>query len=391
MNLVFISTDNYPDTQAAAIRHTTLAKGLVEQGHKVNFIILSPQAWNGKTELNYLGIDFKTLNHYSGNNKILKQYYKLRAVFVATRIIRQKFLDNQIDALVIFTIEVLPIFYLLKEARNLRLKVFHERTELPYAVGDQSKKGKALLKVYLNKLLPQFDGVFVISDKLVQYMSQFNKSVRKLLTVVDLSFFETGIQSRYDFPYIGYCGTISGRKDGVPILIEAFSLIREQFPLVKLILVGNNSNKGEIKETLDVITRLGLEEHVIFTGLVDRHLMPVILCNAQLLVVAKPDNEQNSGNFPIKIGEYLATGVPVVVTSVGEIPSYIKDGHTGYLAEPGNAVSFAEKMREALVNPVKAKKVGMNGKAVAQKLFDYKLQSAIMAEYISEIKTPSLV
>jgi glycosyltransferase involved in cell wall biosynthesis len=389
MNLVFISSDNYPDTHAAAIRHTTLAKGLVEQGHTASFIILSPQNWTGKTELNYLGIHFKTVNHYTGTNKLLKNYYKIKAVFEARRIIRQKHAAKQVDALVIFTIEVIPIRYLMKAAHHLGLKVFHERTELPYAVGNQSKKGKALLKVYLDKLLPRFDGVFVISDKLVQYIGQFNNSVRKLLTVVDLSFFATDKQSPYPFPYIGYCGTISGKKDGVPILVEAFSLIREQFPLVKLVLVGNDTNKEGIRDTLDAITRLGLENQVVFTGLVDREMMPVILCNAQILVVAKPDNEQNSGNFPIKIGEYLATGIPIVVTSVGEIPLYIKDGESGYLAEPGSAASFAEKMREALANPVKARQVGMNGKLVAQKLFDYRLQSAIMADFISEINKRS--
>ena len=36
--------------------------------------------------------------------------------------------------------------------------------------------------------------------------------------------------------------------------------------------------------------------------------MPTYLGNAELLVVSKPNNEQNSGNFPNKIGEYLATG-----------------------------------------------------------------------------------
>ena len=111
--------------------------------------------------------------------------------------------------------------------------------------------------------------------------------------------------------------------------------------------------------------------------------MPVILCNAKILVVSKPDTEQNSGNFPIKIGEYLATGVPVVVTCVGEIPLFIKDGESGFLAEPGNAVSFAKKMEEALANPDRSKTIGQNGKKIAEKMFDYKIQSAIMADYIA--------
>jgi len=385
MNLVFISTDSYPDMHAAAIRHTTLAKGLVELGHTVDFILLSPQNWNCKSELNYFGINFKTLNTYIGENTIIKNYYKLKAVFKARRILQEKAITKKIDSLVIFTIEIWPIYFLVKKAHALDLKVFHERTELPYVVRKSTALGKVNLNFYLNNLLPRFDGIFLISDKLMEYIKEFNAATKKLLTVVDISFFKTNKPSQYPFPYIGYCGTISGNKDGVPILIEAFAKISDQFPAVKLVLVGNDANKLAIKDTLDAITKFGLESKIIFCGLIEREMMPVILGNAQILVVAKPDNEQNSGNFPIKIGEYLATGVPIVVTSVGEIPLYIKDGESGFLAVPGSSESFADKMRAALENPNKSKEIGLNGRAIAEKLFDYKLQSAIMANYIKEI------
>lgn len=385
MNIILVSSGQYPDSHAAAIRHSTLAKGLIELGHEVSFLILSPQNWNGNTEINYFGIHFKTLNNYSGSNKILKNYYQLKSIFKAKRILHELAFKKKIDGLVIFTIDILPIYFLMKAARVLDIKVFHERTELPYALGRQTIKEKALLRFYLNNLIPKFDGIFLISDKLIRYIKQFNNATKKLLTVVDLSFFQTSKSSLYPFPYIGYCGTISGSKDGVPILIEAFAKIADQFPLVKLVLVGNNSDKITIKDTLDSIAKFGVEKKVIFSGLIERETMPAILCNAQILVVAKPDNEQNSGNFPIKIGEYLATGVPIVVTSVGEIPLFIQDGENGFLAIPGSAESFAQKMRTALENPQKAKEIGQKGRLVAEKLFDYKLQSAIMANYIKEV------
>jgi len=92
----------------------------------------------------------------------------------------------------------------------------------------------------------------------------------------------------------------------------------------------------------------------------------------------------NTGNFPIKIGEYLATGVPIVVTSVGEIPLFVKDGESGFLAEPDNAKAFAKKMEEVLADPNRSKKIGQAGKKIAQTFFDYKIQAGIMAEYIAE-------
>lgn len=386
MNLIFVSSGHYPDKHAAAIRHSTLAKGLVEQGHSVTFLLLSPQDWNGKNSMDYFGVQFTTLNSYTGDNKFLKQYHDLRAIFKAKKIIQQQAAKKQLDALVIFTIELMPIHFLMKAAHAMNIKVLHERTELPYAIAGQSKRRQKMLDIYLNKQLPKFDGVFVISNKLTQYIGQFNKATKKLVTLVDLDFFNSQKPSPYPFSYIGYCGTISGNKDGVPILIEAFASISNRFPDLKLVLVGNNSNKAGIKETIDAIDKYKVSDKVIFTGLIERDMMPVILCNAEILVVSKPDNEQNSGNFPIKIGEYLATGVPVVVTSVGEIPLFVKDGESGYLAVPGSADSFAKKMEEALSNKEKAKQAGRNGRKIAEENFDYRKVSKIMADYIEEVK-----
>ena len=383
MNFTFVSTGSYPDIHAAAIRQSVLSKGLVELGHSVRFLVLTPQQWEGKKSINYFGVQFEELNSYNGNNKILKHFYYLQSVLKAKKILKQQAKEKKIDALVIFSvmaIHTVPIDFLIKKAKRFKIKVFHERTELPY-VFDTNKK---MLNIYLNKMLPKFDGIFVISDKLNTYIQQFNTATKKLLTVVDLSFFSTTFPSPYPFPYIGYCGTIGGNKDGVPLLIEAFAKIAGRFPKLKLVLVGNNADKIAIKETLDAINLYSLTDRIVFTGLVERHMMPVILCNAEILVVAKPNNELNTGNFPIKIGEYLATGVPIVVTSVGEIPLFVKDGESGFLAEPDNANDFAKKMEEVLADPNRSKKIGQAGKKVAQTFFDYKIQAGIMAEYIAE-------
>lgn len=384
MNFIIVSTGSYPDIHAAAIRQSVLAQGLVELGHSVRFLVLTPQPhWSGAKTLDYHGVQFEEMNSYTGDNKILKHFYYLQAVLKTKKILKQLAKEKKIDALIIFSmlsIHTIPIDYLIKKAKAYRIKVFHERTELPY-VFDMHKR---MLNIYLHKMLPRFDGIFVISDKLITYIQQFNPAVKKLLTVVDLSFFSSTKPSPYPFPYVGYCGNLSGSKDGVPILIEAFAKIASRFPDLKLVLVGNDTNKVAIKDTLDTIERNQLADRVVFTGLVERDMMPVILCNAAILVVAKPNNEINSGNFPIKIGEYLATGVPIVVTSVGEIPLFVKDGETGFLSEPDSAEAFASKMEEALANPERSKAIGQAGKKVAQSLFDYKIQASIMANYIAE-------
>lgn len=384
MHIIFISTGIYPDQHAAAIRHTTIAQGFYENGHSVNFLLLNAQKWIN-SEIEYKGVRFKTFNNYNGNNRVLRIFFFFKALTKIIKTLNSINRNTKIDGIVVFAIDVIVVKALLLYSKKNQIKIFHERTELPYVVGrERTLLGNIKYYFYINKFIPQFDGIFVISNKLKEYLSKFNKNIEKVLTVVDPNFFIPKNQRIYEFPYIAYCGTMRGTKDGVPILVEAFSMLSKKFPSHKLLLIGNNTDKTAIKETIDTISKLNIQEKVVFTGLVDRNEMPNLLCHADLLVVSKPDNEQNSGNFPIKIGEYLSTGVPIVVTSVGEIPKFITDRKTGFLAIPNSSKSFFRKMEEALTDYENAKKVGLKGKEIAENVFNYRIQAKIMADFINK-------
>lgn len=381
MNLIFISTEEYPDQHAAAIRNSTIVQGIVEAGHNVNFLLLSPQNW-GTSEINYKGIPFIALNDFKGKSKILREWNFFKSILKLKKEINSR---SAIDAVIIYAIEISIIRFTFLLCKKKGIKVFHERTELPFiGCENESFIGKIKYNYYISKLIPRFDGIFVISDQLHDFFFPLNKKIKKILTVVDTNFFNTKLNSAFDFHYIAYCGTMSGDKDGIPILIQSFAKLTKQFPNHKLLLIGNNSNTDSVKNNNLIIEKLEIKEKVVYTGLVEREEMPRLLGNADLLVVSKPDNVQNSANFPIKIGEYLSTGVPVVVTKVGEIPKFITDGVNGFLALPNSFESFYAKMYEALSDYDKAKQVGKNGRVLAQNVFDYKIQSEIMIEFIKE-------
>ncbi len=385
MNLVFVSTGSYPDQRAAAIRHSTLVQGVAMHGHKVCFFLLSPQNWSS-SELLYKGIFFNSLNTYKGKNKILHSLYFLYALLKLVKKVKNMQKEKPIDGIIIYTINLVVIRIFLSIGKSHNIRILHERTELPYVIGkSNSFLGRLKYKYYLNFLIPKFDGLYVISDKLRDFFLPYNNKIEKILTVVDTNFFNSTSTKYFDFNYIAYCGTMRGNKDGVPLLIRAFARIILDFPDYKLVLIGDNSDQNSIKEVINTICNLKIKDKVIFTGLIDREDMPKILGNAKLLVVSKPDNEQNSGNFPIKVGEYLSTGIPVVVTNVGEISKFITDGENGFLAVPDSIDSFFSKMKEALIDYNRAKVIGLNGRALAEKHFDFKIQSKKMTDYINKL------
>jgi glycosyltransferase involved in cell wall biosynthesis len=91
--------------------------------------------------------------------------------------------------------------------------------------------------------------------------------------------------------------------------------------------------------------------------------------------------------FPSKLTEYLATGNPVVVTKVGEIPLYLKDDVSAFLSEPGSIDSFAGRLDFVLGNYEFAQRVGLKGKELTLTIFNYNFQSKRMIAFIDSLGT----
>jgi glycosyltransferase involved in cell wall biosynthesis len=63
------------------------------------------------------------------------------------------------------------------------------------------------------------------------------------------------------------------------------------------------------------------------------------------------------------IPQSLAAGVPVVVTRVGGSPEAVREGETGFVVEPGDLQSMAEKVKAILRNEELARRLSAAGPA----------------------------
>ena len=242
---------------------------------------------------------------------------------------------------------------MLRHGKKIGLKIFHERTEYPFVVAGKSMWAKLDLNIYLRYVIKQFDGIYVINEALKSYFFEKTRgriSIRVINMIVDPTRFECNRKSGNTEKIITYCGKLDGDKDGVPILIESFALVASEFPLLKLQLIGSLNNEMTRQTIESQIRRLGIENKVIITGAVQRNKIPELLCNSDILALARPNNKQAEGGFPTKLGEYLATGNTVVVTNVGEIGLFLEDKRNSFISEPDSAEKFSQKLREALLN-----------------------------------------
>lgn len=265
-----------------------------------------------------------------------------------------------------------PLFCLFLP--KTRYNIFFECTEVPMNGMTESgvHKLKEILKLYLAK---RATGMLVISNALVDYYTDRGiNNISVINMFVDSSRFDTVLPLKRK-KVIAYCGTISLHKDGVDSLIKAFNLFRRFHSGYILKIIGRFEDKKAEDSVKGLVKQLSLDEDVDFTGMVMPNEIPPMLKGAKMLVLARPNNRQAQYGFPTKLGEYLATKNPVVVTNVGEIGVFLRDGVNCCMAKPGDEKDFAEKMAWIADHEVEAKELGERGWLLTQKEFSALEQS----------------
>jgi glycosyltransferase involved in cell wall biosynthesis len=395
MNIAIICSYPFPMGFAATNRILSYSQGLTENNNKVKIIICRPterinNIVNSKTAGNYTGIDYQ----YSWYSTIWPaNYVKKITVFLlsffTSIIILIK--DNNIVKIdcIISSIDFgFMNLTLSLLAKLINCKIVYIVDEYPYPLR-YDRKPSLVRIMSIRYLFRVFDGMIVMTNTLKEYFKDKVRKDAKFLvmpmTVESERFLKNISKSPIEGNYIAYAGDLSRNKVSVGELIKAFQLISKDFPELKLCIVGYTKSKSEKDELIKIISDRNLKERIILTGRIDRELIPCYLNNAVILAMVEPDSFRSRGCFPTKLGEFLSTGRPVVCTAVGEIPFYLTDGVNAFLVEPDNIEKFAGKMKYVLKNPLLADKVGNAGQKVAMNVFNYKVQTKRMNEFLNEL------
>jgi glycosyltransferase involved in cell wall biosynthesis len=394
LKIIFISSDKYPDGGASPNRHMAYAKGLVESGNEVTFILLLPQN-SVQPNFSLDGINFVCLspNHTMIiDKKLKKQLTILKSVRHGRQLIKNLYKKGEIDVVILLDTYISSLSPFLRLCKKMRIKVLHERTENPLAI-ERKGLGRVNDLIYRRFILPKFDGIFVISKALKEYFTIITREkipVTVINMIVDPSRFDFELTSKSDSKrYIAYCGSMEIEKDGIDILIRSFGTALEENEIpgdLNLMLIGDNTNKALMNKLYQILAESKCQDRVIFTGRISRKELPGLLVNAQALALARPDSIQAQGGFPTKLGEYLSTGKPVIITNTGEIGLFLKDGYNAFIAQPGSKESFSKKIREVFDNYPAAVQIGLRGKELIYSEFNYFKQANRLVEFIERIK-----
>lgn len=360
--LIVIYSSYKPNT-APTNRLLSFLKGFDEHGMKVEMVFIYPNYDCSRIDETYQNINVKYL--WDGHRKGGKLLKYIRSFWDVWCYVRK--INEGSNVFIYGSKEYVPFF-----TKRKNIRVFHERTEHYNVVKIQPR---FLQKAY-KKSLSKLKGMFVISTALRNaYLQAGVRSVEIINMTVDSTRFVDLKKQPQETKYVAYCGTASNNKDGVDDLIKAFAIVHREVPSLKLLIIGRAPTRGDESGNVELVHQLSLGDSVVFKGVVPASQMPQILKNAEILALARPDSLQARYGFPTKLGEYLLTENPVVVTKVGDIPLFLEDGKSALLAEQHNPEDFAAKILWALKHEEEARMIGQEGAKVAMREFNYKIET----------------
>jgi glycosyltransferase involved in cell wall biosynthesis len=145
-------------------------------------------------------------------------------------------------------------------------------------------------------------------------------------------------------------------RKGLTDLIHAMSLLpRDRFELE---IVGGGPDEQSLR---GLVAELGLTDSVTFSGTLDRAATAHRYREADLFTLASW--EEAFGNV---FAEALASGLPVVGSTVGGIPELVHHGQNGLLVPPRNPRALAAAIRHLADDPALRLQMSRRNRAQAE-------------------------
>jgi glycosyltransferase involved in cell wall biosynthesis len=187
------------------------------------------------------------------------------------------------------------------------------------------------------------------------FLSGYRRKVQTITPAVDSGRFHPATHT-VTAPHIIFVGSLN-KTDGHKNLRSLLAACRElhpAFPDLRLTAVGGGDDSGMYRR---LAVDMGLEDVVTFTGWLDRDELAEAYRAATVFVLPSTND-----SFPLVITEAMASGLPVISTRVGGIPTLVDDEIDGLLVDPPDPGTLSGALKRILVDKDLATRMGAAGR-----------------------------
>lgn len=173
--------------------------------------------------------------------------------------------------------------------------------------------------------------------------------------------------------YVGFMGA----QDGIDLLLDSIEHIVKSTCRTDthFLLIGGGTKLNELRE---IISARHLETFVTFTGQVSHVEVAKWLSSADIGVSPDPKNALNDNLTMVKIFEYMAFELPVVLFDLKEGRRLA--GSAALYARPNDPVDFANQITTLLDSPELREKLGKWGRMRIEESLNWNVEKNVLLE-----------
>ena len=273
--------------------------------------------------------------------------------------------------------DVLPAFIgtILKRLGFCKKLVYDDEDYCPILYSGLTS---VLIGIFERIIITNADLIISVSEELAKIRkSQKAKCVEVIPHGVDYELFKKSYEIRLRRIYytnfrpkvMVYAGNYSDvlKED---LLLQALAKLSLKGTDFRFVLVGSG-NRAILDKFLGEARRMGVDSKVAYIGPVPRTVLPLVYAEADIGLCKLTPTYLKVGTTK-KLLEYMASGLPVIVSRMGPAARLVEEAHAGFVTTP-----VAENLSEAFLsalNLTKHEYLEMSGNAVAfAKNYDWKL------------------
>lgn len=157
---------------------------------------------------------------------------------------------------------------------------------------------------------------------------------------------------------VGWIGRLSNEK-GADIFLRAAALALVACPGTRFVLTGDGPDLDTLNALID---ELEIRKSVSLIG--RREDMPSVYASLDVMV-----SSSRQEGLPMAILEGMASGLPLVATAVGDVPTVVLDGRTGVVVPSENVKLLAAGIVRLLQDSTLRKRFGAAGRKLIEDKF----------------------
>jgi len=324
------------------------AEALSKRGDHVDVIALSRERQPFLEHLNSVNVYRIQKRTYNEKGKLSYAVKLVRFLINSGLLLTRQHLKEPYDLIHVHSVPDFEVFAGLIPKLNgakIILDIHDIIPEFFAAKFNQAKNSLMFnLLVLVEKISCAFSDHVIIANDLWQ-KRLISRSVSEdacsvILNYPDPEMFHPLPKARKDDRFvIVYPGSLNWHQ-GLDIAIKAFNHIKDAIPMAVLDIYGQG---GEKKELLCLISKLELENRIFIKQNVPTRAIPQIIANADLGIVPKRAVSFGNEAFSTKILEFMAVGVPVLVSATKIDQYYFSDSLVKFF-RPGDYIDMAENI-----------------------------------------------